>query len=477
MELADCRIARQALRPAIRYLPANGVASGGLEPRTRSAPCGIMSHMGSVTANRERLATLRDLLRGNLDFHGATGPRSAHGWHPFPAKFPPQLPARFVERLSAPDDVVLDPMLGSGTTILEAVRLRRRAVGCDIDPLARLITEAKLTRLDPVAMLRLGTSVVDDAKHRFFAEPDKLDASLAQRFDDKTRAFVDYWFLPGQQRELVALLDAIEAQAPQASAPQGVLKFLHMVFSSTIIAKSGGVSLARDLAHTRPHRVLDKQPKCAFDEFAKRLHLVQASHCATDPSGEARILAASADDTGLPARSVDLVVTSPPYANNAIDYMRAHKFSLVWLGWKIGDLTDIRARCLGHEAKTQRVWSDLPEQCERTICRLADADDRKATALRRYFGEMSAVVAEMHRVLKPGKAAVIVVGSSNLRGIDVETHKGIAALGVAAGFQLAHIGARRLDRDRRMMPARWRENGKSQIEQRMHEERVIGLLK
>ena len=99
-----------------------------------------------------------------------------------------------------------------------------------------------------------------------------------------------------------------------------------MVFSSTIIAKSGGVSLARDLAHTRPHRVQDKKQVCAFDEFAKRLKTVLASGCQVEATVDARILARSAENTGLPSQSVDLVVTSPPYANNAIDYMRAHKF-------------------------------------------------------------------------------------------------------------------------------------------------------
>ena len=90
---------------------------------------------------------------------------------------------------------------------------------------------------------------------------------------------------------------------------------------------------------------------------------------------------------------------------------------------------------------------------------------------------MSAVLAEMRRVLKPGKAAIVVVGSSRLRGIDVETHKGLASVATRAGFQLAHIGVRRLDRDKRMMPARWGNGGKTQIEQRMHEEHVIGLVK
>ena len=428
--------------------------------------------MAKPIPDSQPIGALRDLLCADLDFHGSNDQHAAHGWHPFPARFPPRLPGYFIERLTEPGDVVLDPMFGSGTTILEALRLGRKAVGCDIDPLARLIAEAKLSRLHPVLALQAGTAVVDNARYRYFSEPRRLEAALRERFDGKTRAFVDYWFRPAQQLELTALLQAIESCAPPEAH-----KFLHMVFSSTIIAKSGGVSLARDLAHTRPHRVPDKKPKSAFDEFAKRLKLVLVSAGRAKHSPDARILARSAEDVGLPAASADLVVTSPPYANNAIDYMRAHKFSLVWLGWKLEQLTDIRAHCLGHDARAQREWRDLPDPCEHSICRLADVDGRKAAALRRYFGEMSAVLKEMHRVLKPGKAAIVVVGSSNLRGIDVETHKGLAAVAMAAGFHLAHIGVRRLDRDKRMMPARWHKNGSSQIEQRMHEEHVVGLTK
>ena len=418
------------------------------------------------------LTALRTLLCMDLDFHGVNGAHATHGWHPFPAKFPPKLPSHFIERLTAPGEVVLDPMFGSGTTILEAVRLGRVAIGCDIDPLARLVAEAKLAPLDSEQMLRIGRAVVEKARSDFSTRPARLETALAERFDGRTRAFVDYWFRPTQQLELMALLRAIECCVPERA-----WNFLHMVFSSTIIAKSGGVSLARDLAHTRPHRVLEKQPKCAFDEFAKRLKGVLAPGGQIESSGNARILARSAEDTGLPTASVDLIVTSPPYANNAIDYMRAHKFSLVWLGWKIDELSNLRARYLGHDARGPHQWNGLPDQCEATIRRLAQVDERKATALRRYFGEMSAVVAEMYRVLKPGKAAIVVVGNSTLRGMDVETHKGLAALGIDAGFQLAHIGVRRLDRDRRMMPARWGQTRASRIEHRMHEEYVIGLMK
>ena len=439
-----------------------------------------------------RFDALRTALSADLDFHGMDSGYGPHAWHPFPAKFPPQLPEFLIEQLSEPDDVVLDPMLGSGTTLVEAVRLGRRAVGCDIDPLARMIAAAKLTPVDPSAAQETGQAIVSDAKRDCWEAISELRQDFDLRFDAKTADFINYWFLPQTQLELLAILKGIE------SLPQdGMREFLKVVFSSTIIAKTGGVSLARDLAHTRPHRDINKIPGSAFVEFAKRLERNVAALARGGPydlgksysrtetgliasNGQYRqgeIHAASAADTGLPPASIDLIVTSPPYANNAIDYMRAHKFSLVWFGWKITDLTKIRSQYLGHDAASRETHDNLPDQCEETIARLAERDARKAATLRRYFGEMAAVIAEMRRVLKRGGAAVIVVGTSNLRGIDVETHKGLAAIGESAGFELSGIGVRRLDRDKRMMPARWETQPDSQIEARMHGEYVIGMVK
>ena len=437
---------------------------------------------------------LRRALRADLNFHGADGSYGSHAWHPFPAKFPPQLPEFLIKSLSAPGDVVLDPMLGSGTTLVEALRLGRRAIGCDIDPLARMIAAAKLMPIDPLDAMQIGLSVLSAAKSDCWEDGARLRRDLQLRFDRKTADFIDYWFLPQHQLELFSILQRIE-ELPQSSTQE----FLKVVFSSIIIAKSGGVSLARDLAHTRPHRDIKKEPGSAFVEFAKRLernvaaigkdkntlreadnpHFPTATGTSNSGKRNCRpeIYATSATDTGLPSESIDLIVTSPPYANNAIDYMRAHKFSLVWFGWKIGDLANIRAQYLGHDAKAGTLYINLPDNCEKTIARLAERDVRKAATLRRYFGEMAAVISEMRRVLKRRGAVAIVVGTSNLRGIDVQTHLGLASIGESCGFNLAGIGARRLDRDKRMMPARWSTQTDSQIEARMHEEYVIGLVK
>ena len=90
---------------------------------------------------------------------------------------------------------------------------------------------------------------------------------------------------------------------------------------------------------------------------------------------------------------------------------------------------------------------------------------------------MTRVLREMHRVLKPGKAAIVVVGSSIMRGRDTETGHCLADIGRAIGFDVPAIGIRNLDRNRRMLPAGATLNQSSQIQQRMHQEYVIGYIK
>lgn len=416
-------------------------------------------------------ARLSLLLAGDLDFHGTSGIYASHDLHAFAAKFPPQLPGAFIRGLTRPGDTVLDPMMGSGTAVVEAQVAGRRGVGLDLDPLALRISQAKTTVLDPARVAATGTQVVARARQLLADEPALADA-MARRFDVKTRAFIDYWFFPHTQRELMALVLAIEEVGNAA-----LRRFLELAFSAIIVTKSGGVSRARDLAHSRPHLVADKTPKPAIDQFALRLKKNIASiGRLADAGGGGVPLAGDARAMPLASGTVDLIVTSPPYAN-AIDYMRAHKFSLVWLGRSVAELSALRAQYVGAERTRADEQTPLPARTEGIVTRLAALDPGKARVLRKYYGEMGAVLAEMFRVLRPDACAVMVVGTSTMRGLDVRTHDCLAELAAAVGFDVVGVMRRALDRDKRMMPARFGKRGDSTIEQRMHEEYVIGLLK
>ena len=99
------------------------------------------------TASTTRRALSR-ILAEDLNFHDSASNYASHSIHAFAAKFPPQLPRIFIEGLTDLGETILDPMMGSGTTIVEAFLRNRKAVGLDIDPLALLICRVKTMPVD-----------------------------------------------------------------------------------------------------------------------------------------------------------------------------------------------------------------------------------------------------------------------------------------------------------------------------------------
>ncbi len=439
------------------------------------------------------------LLGRDMDFHGQNSKYASHNFHSFPAKFPPQLPRQFITALTLPEDVVLDPMLGSGTTLVEAYLAGRRGLGFDIDPLALLLSRVKTTSASRETLAQTGTELLNQATVFRRKREAELKKRLKDRWDDKTRAFVDYWFAPETQLDLLALVIEIERLEDLQ-----IKAFFELALSSIIITKSGGVSLAFDLAHTRPHRAklvtnrtgeiilsngiekvspnrlkfAKKTLRPVFEEFQKRIQKNLAG-IITAFAGEIRpdISFGNAQCLPLDKASVDLIVTSPPYASNAIDYMRAHKFSLVWLGHPIEKLSQKRKTYIGGEATANERFEELPKSTAKIVAEVAVRSKKKGLVLHRYYSEMTRTLQEMFRVLKPGKAAIVVVGTSILKGYDTETQNCLADIGRSIGFEVPKIGVRNLDRNRRMMPAGNNIDLDSQIQQRMHQEYVIGFYK
>jgi DNA modification methylase len=416
-------------------------------------------------------AVLQSITSADLSFRGRDSGSSGHNTHAFAAKFPPQLPRLFIEALTEPGETVLDPMAGSGTTLVEAALLGRRGLGVDLDPLAALITQAKVLPISAEEAASLVSRIEADARQRLSALDEAAWGRWLRSRHPKTAAFIDYWFDSRTARELQSLAAALRDGSPGLLAP-----LLQTLFSSVIVTKSGGVSRARDLAHSRPHRVSGKQYRDAIKLFSEKASKAIASLAAVrEASGTARALAGDARHLPLPDESIDLIVTSPPYAN-AIDYVRAHKFSLVWLGREIPELTEQRRRYIGAESRLESQ-EDLPAGTARAVVSLVEKQDRsRARVIRRYFVEMRQALSEMQRVLKPGRAAVVVVGASTVRGVTIPTPFALAELAETAGFKLVSLRDRPIDRDRRLLPTSRNSSGTG-IEARMHTEQVICLLK
>lgn len=191
--------------------------------------------------------------------------------------------------------------------------------------------------------------------------------------------------------------------------------------------------------------------------------------------GRALVVRGDAKALPLPDNSVHLIVTSPPYAANAIDYMRAHKFSLLWFGCQPESLTGLRNKYIGAEVRSRNLVFSAPT-AKRVLQKLLHKDPRKAAVVAHYFHEMEASLQEMLRVLSRGRAAILVVGSSRIRDVEIESPTVLAELAENVGFHVIRVAKRKIARDSRMMPVS-RNSKHIGIEARMHDEGVIGLIK
>lgn len=323
--------------------------------------------------------------------------RAAHSLHEvsYRACFKPQLPRFFIDRLTQSGDTVYDPFMGRGTTLLEAALLGRVAVGCDINPLSKVLVEP---RLQPPLVEAVGqrlSHVNWTANEEFpedlltFYHPDtlrevcalkaylrrraeagSLDAVDAwirmvavNRLTGHSRGFFSVYTLPPNQAVSVAAQKKINADRDQTPPRRSVPKL--------IVAKSR--SLLGD-----------------YDDPTKiRLNSVRGRH---------RLLTAPAATTPqIESSTVNLVVTSPPFLD-VVNYAGDN-----WL------------RCWFCGINPADVTLTVPKKIE---------DWRDA---------MTSVCVELNRVLAPGGHVAFEVGE--VRGGRVRLEEHVIPCGVQAGLE------------------------------------------
>ena len=137
----------------------------------------------------------------------------------FRAKYVPQIPRWALAQFAGPTSTVLDPFMGSGTTLVEVLLHGGRGLGTDIDPLARLMSQAKTDMPNPTRIRELGTRLSARSEPASCLVPPMPDV---QNFE--------HWFSHQAWRDTAGLLDAVT----QLECTEPERRFLLAVFSSIL---------------------------------------------------------------------------------------------------------------------------------------------------------------------------------------------------------------------------------------------------
>ncbi len=356
-------------------------------------------------------ATLR-LAIENSDWNFADSDTReyTHGIHRYSGKFIPQIARQAIELLTLPSEIVLDPFCGSGTTLLEAALVSRRAIGVDLNPLAVLIARTKCTPIDATSrnnLLRLLRDRIGELEEGeglpLFQHGNSSDHRLLSECDGDPR-LSDPWFVKWFDND--GLIRLVWLHRIIEDINSTVCRDLAMVALSDIVRRCSHA------AGGYPNVMYDKSRRPRPDPlplFLRRLEEIVTSVATLDGTNcegfvEVRHLPAQA--TNLENESVDAVVTHPPYIGS-VPYAEYGAISLKWLG---------------HDPKS------LDKQ-------LTGGQRQSSNVLSRFQLAYKEMLVESYRVLKPGRHIFLMVGHPLVKGVRVDLSEITRQLALEAGFE------------------------------------------
>ena len=386
---------------------------------------------------------------------------ATHGLHEYRGKFFPQLVRALMNIARLPRTaVVLDPMCGSGTTLVEARLSGRHGYGLDMNPLSVFISNVKCQALtlDPAALTN-ARDALRDALAKPTAARGAPGRSLVLSRTDQD--YLDRWFAPRVLSELDDIAAAIRR------LPTLTLRNFYQVCLSNILRgasrqKNDDLRVRRDetdpAAGETTARFLDEAERSARTVaafLAERGRTDLGRHAVQE--ADAR-LAASA----LPslAGAVDAVITSPPYAT-ALPYLDTDRLSLVYLGLLPREHHRTRdTLMIGNREVTTRGRAEywkffeankplLPDGTRAVIERIHRLNAGGGVGFRRlnlpallskYFFDMREVIRQMFALLRPGGVLFLVVGNNRTiaggQPVEIRTADHLGAIATGLGFRL-----------------------------------------
>jgi DNA modification methylase len=336
-----------------------------------------------------------------------------HGYYTYPAKFIPQLASRIIKENSQTGDIVIDPFMGSGTTVVEAIVNNRIGIGTDINEIAVLLAKVKSTPIEYEQLL-----------NEFSNLTFKLNLKLNGEFENelvKARTYikipkrVDYWFKPHiKDKLLIILFNILQIRN------KDIKDFFLIVFAQ--ILKSCSIWLQKSVKPTRDFNKKEIDPFYKFEWQAKRMIKKHKdfnnilSQKIKDNIDKYRIVKNS-DARQLPCtdEKATLIVTSPPYVTS-YEYADLHQLPSLWFGF-LNELSSFRKKFIGSSFR-ERETIDLKSNIANEIV-MELGDTKKGIEVRNYFADMLESFLEMKRVLKNGGRAAIVIGNTKLKGVEI----------------------------------------------------------
>ena len=342
-----------------------------------------------------------------------------HNYYTYPAKFIPQLVSRLINMYSKEKELVVDPFMGSGTTIVESIINNRLACGVDINEIAYLISKVKTTPLD-INNLKKEYSILKDKFNNYDGD-DKLknDILLKSKNIIPKNDRIDYWFKQ-KQKEILSLIYFSIYEIDNVD----IRDFYFVAFAQ--ILKMVSIWLQKSIKPTRDMNKKDRNPYNLFLLQANRMikrHEIYNTMLDKDIIKNIdkyrNIKCTDSRFIPLENEDADFIITSPPYITS-YEYADLHQLPLLWFSY-FNTLRDFRGKFIGSSYKNRDDINNIDLKSDIIIQTINNFSNnkKKIREIKNYYADMLESFIEMKRILKSRGKVAIVIGNTQFKNIDI----------------------------------------------------------
>lgn len=341
--------------------------------------------------------------------------------HSYPAKYTVEMLEYYIKKYTKENDLILDPFVGSGTTLLASRWLNRKSIGFDINPVAYQISKVKTNSYTQVEAKKMNNFIIKLSE--FFKNMDQESFEI-MHYDS-----IDHWF----RKNVIIGLSAIRHCIKSFSEEEKMKDLYYLAFSIVILPLSNQESDTRYSAKDKGEISLNEVLKTYIKKLQETFNIAVLTDGLSDNS-KVHLIDSNLINQVVDKNSVDFLITSPPYPNT-YDYYLYHKHRMLWLGY---DFKPVMEKEIG----SRREFSSLKKEANK------------------FTEDLYKIFHSANYSLKVGAHIVIVIGDGKIAGEKYDSRENTILIANKLNWKLIEERYTELDKTSRNFQQSFRTKGK-----------------
>lgn len=374
------------------------------------------------------MCNYRRLVDDRWSFRDADTKQYTHCYHTYPAMMIPQVARTLIEEYKPEGklDLIFDPYMGSGTTLVEACLVGANSVGTDLNPLARLMGKVKSTHYNEEELSAELSTIQADS---IFYNEDMVHNRNFDRISNYS-----FWYTEANLLKLSFLQQLIEEHCTDKN------KDFFLLALSEVVRE---VSFTRNGEFKRYRMKEESISKFNPDVFGlferKVMRNIAGLHQFNRDAKEAKASIYGFNSTNgipkdiLPIESVDMVVTSPPYGDShtTVAYGQFSRWANEWFGYE--DAANLDNLLMGGKRTKEERF--ITNSIRKELDAIRALDEKRYWEVVSFLNDYSASIANVAKTVRQGGMVCYVVGDRRVKNIQIPLDFFTAEMFETLGFK------------------------------------------